>query len=379
MAFVSGPRQVGKTTLCKQLAATYLDWDNTDDRKILIAGPQATADRIGLSKLVESPPVVAVDEIHKYRRWKGFLKGFYDTYGDRVRVIVTGSSRLDVYRRGGDSLMGRYFRFRMHPLSIAELLHATPPGDAVIRPPEALGDRDFDALWEHGGFPEPFVKRDPRFTRRWQHLRKEQLLRQDVRDLTRIQGISQLEILADVLAVRSGTQIVYANLAQDAGVSIDTVRRWIESLAGLHYGFLVRPWFRNVSRALRKEPKWYLRDWSLLTDPGARAETFVACHLLKAVEGWTDLGLGLFELRYVRDKEKHEVDFVVIRDKRPWFIVEVKASDTSVSPALAYFQKALAAPHAFQAVMNLPHVRRDCFERHDPTVVPARTLLAQLL
>jgi predicted AAA+ superfamily ATPase len=267
----------------------------------------------------------------------------------------------------------------MHPFSVAEILHAKPPGDNVIRAPEALADREFDALWEHGGFPEPFVKRDPRFTRRWQQLRKEQLLRQDVRDLTRIQEISQLEILADVLAVRSGTQIVYGNLAQDVGVSIDTVRRWIEALAGLHYGFLVRPWFRNVSRALRKEPKWYLRDWSVVTDAGARSETFVACHLLKAVDGWTDLGLGNFELRYVRDKEKHEVDFVVIRDKRPWFIVEVKASDTSLSPALAYFQKALAAPHAFQAVLTLPHVRADCFERRDPTVVPARTLLAQLL
>jgi predicted AAA+ superfamily ATPase len=379
MAFVSGPRQVGKTTICKELAATYLDWDNADDRKILIAGPQATADRMGLSKLVEKPPVVAMDEIHKYRRWKGFLKGFYDTYGERVRVIVTGSSRLDVYRRGGDSLMGRFFRFRMHPLSVAEILHVTPPGDDVIRAPEALAERQFEALWEHGGFPEPFVKRDPKFTRRWQQLRKEQLLRQDVRDLTAIQEISQLEILADILAGRSGSQIVYANLSQDAGVSIDTVRRWIEALAGLHYGFLVRPWFRNVSRALRKEPKWYLRDWSLVSDSGARAETFVACHLLKAVEGWTDLGLGLFELRYVRDKEKHEVDFVVIRDNRPWFIVEVKVSDTSITPALAYFQKALGAPHAFQAVMNLPYVPADCFGRRDPTVVPTRTLLAQFL
>ncbi|HXX94729.1 MAG TPA: AAA family ATPase, partial [Planctomycetota bacterium] len=296
MAFVSGPRQVGKTTTCKEMATTYFDYDNADHRKALIAGPQAVARQIGLETLVEKPPILVIDELHKYRRWKEFLKGFYDTYGERVRIIVTGSSRLEVYRRGGDSLMGRYFRFRMHPLTVAELLHPSPPGDEIVRPPKAISEGDFQALLVHGGFPEPFVKRDLRFSRRWQELRKEQLLRQDVRDLTQIHELSQLEILAELLAQRSGGQIVYGSLAQDAGVSVDTARRWVETLAALHYGFLVRPWFRNVSRALRKEPKWFLRDWSLVSEPGARAETFVACHLLKAAEGWSDLGLGTFEV-----------------------------------------------------------------------------------
>jgi hypothetical protein len=379
MALVSGPRQVGKTTTCRELASAYLDWDNAEHRRVILAGPAQVAERLGLARLAEKPVVATIDEVHKYRGWRGFLKGLYDTYSDRVRVLVTGSSRLDIYRRGGDSLMGRHFRFRMHPLSIAEVLHSDPPGDAVVRAPSAIPDVEYRTLLEHGGFPEPFVKRDPKFTRRWQGLRNEQLMRQDVRDLTRIQELGQLEVLANLLAERSGSQIVYGNLSGEIGASVDTVRRWIETLAGLHFAFLVRPWFRNLGRALRKEPKIYLRDWSLVGDPGARAETFVACHLLKAVEGWTDLGLGRFDLHYLRDKEKREVDFLVVRDRRPWFLVEAKASDTSLSPALARYQKATGCAHAFQAVMDLAPIRADCFSRHDPVVVPARTLLSQFL
>ncbi|MCC6765380.1 MAG: DUF4143 domain-containing protein [Deltaproteobacteria bacterium] len=157
------------------------------------------------------------------------------------------------------------------------------------------------------------------------------------------------------------------------------LRRWVDTLTALHHGFLVRPWFKNVAKSLRKEPKWYATDWSGIADPGQRAETFVACHLLKAVQGWSDLGLGTYELRYLRDKEKREVDFVVIRDRKPWFLVEVKHADTSLSPSLAHFQRQTGARHAFQAVLEEPFVDADCFTRRDPCVVPARTLLSQLL
>jgi predicted AAA+ superfamily ATPase len=141
----------------------------------------------------------------------------------------------------------------------------------------------------------------------------------------------------------------------------------------------VRPWFANGAKALRKEPKWFLRDWSGIEDDGARAETFVACHLLKAVEGWSDVGLGRFELRYLRDKLKREVDFLIVRDRKPWVLVEVKTRDTALPDSLRYFQRATRAAHAFQVVMELPHVDSDCFTRSDPTVVPARTILSQLL
>jgi len=186
--------------------------------------------------------------------------------------------------------------------------------------------------------------------------------------------------LVKLLNERSAHQLIYGNLAKDVRVSIDTTRRWIEVLDSLHLGFLVRPWFRNVSRSLRKEPKWFLRDWAAIRDPGDKAETFVACHLLKAVEGWNDMGLGQFELGYLRDKEKREVDFLVARDGKPWFLAEVKQHDAYIGPALKYFQKQLAAPFAFQVVLDAPYVDADCFARTGgPTVVPARTFLSQLL
>lgn len=379
MALVAGPRQVGKTTVCARLAGPerILNWDDSDHRAVILAGPSAVGERFGLQRLRATPPVVGFDELHKFGRWKSFLKGFFDTYGDRVRIVVTGSSRLDVFRRGSDSLMGRYFLFHMHPLSVGELLRTDVPDQPTV-PPESLDDVSWEALWRHGGFPEPFLKRDARFSLRWQDHRRQQLLREDVRDLTRIHELGQLETLALLLSERSGHQMIYSNLANEVRVSVDTLRRWVDTLCSLHFGFLVRPWFRNVAKSLRKEPKWFLRDWAQTTDPGARAETFLACHLLKAVDAWNDLGLGQFELRYLRDKMQREVDFVIIRDRSPWVLIEVKYGETALSPSLGYYQRLLGVPHAYQVVVDLPFEPVDCFSTAGPIVVPARTLLSQL-
>ena len=205
------------------------------------------------------------------------------------------------------------------------------------------------------------------------------MLREDIRDLTLVREVSQIGQLAERLLGRSGDSIVMASLASDLQVSPDTIKAWLDILVSLHFGVLVRPWFRNINKSLRKEPKWFLRDWSGVDDPGKRAETFVACHLLKAVEGWNNLGLDRFELRYLRDKQQREVDFIVIRDQQPWFLVEVKHANGTLSPALAHFQKQLKAPHAFQLVIERDFVSANPFTRHDPVIVPARTLLSQLL
>jgi hypothetical protein len=306
-----------------------VSWDDDRDRRLILMGPTAVARHLGLEVLRKQPLVCCFDELHKNPRWRGFLKGLFDTWGERGRFIVTGSSRLDLYRRGGDSLMGRYLLYRMHPLSVGELVRHTAPKRLVERP-RRLVERSWTALLEHGGYPEPFLKRDRGFSHQWRRLRSAQLLREDIRELTRIHELAQLE------------------------VAVDTARRWVEALASLHFGFLVRPYFRNVAKALRKEPKWYLRHWPGCVDPGARAETLVACHLLKAVEVWQDLGLGDFELGYLRDKQKREVDFLVVRDRKPWFLVEVKQGDASLSPSLAYFQRETGAAHAFQVVVDLP-------------------------
>ncbi|MBI3268226.1 MAG: ATP-binding protein [Planctomycetes bacterium] len=381
MAFVTGPRQVGKTTACRTLANVYLNWDDEDDRRDFLKGSAVLASRLGLDRLRAAPPVAVFDELHKFRRWKTLLKGFFDAHGDAARILVTGSSRLDVYRRGGDSLMGRYFPYRMHPFTVAETLAPElPDPQRIHRPPARVEEADFKALWEHGGYPEPFVRRDARFTRRWAGLRRQQLVREDLRDLTRIQELGQIDVLTALLSERSGEQLVHSNLAQEIRVSVDTLRRWIDTLCGFHLGFLVRPWFRNVERSLRKEPKWFLSDWSGVAEPGKRAETFLACHLLKAAQGWTDLGLGAFELRYLRDKEKRAVDFVLVRDRKPWALVEVKLAEDRIGPALAHFQGQTGAPYAFQAVMEADYVAADCFALpRGPMRVPARTLLSQLL
>ena len=380
MAFLSGPRQVGKTSLARSLADRYLDWDSDDDRGAIVAGQNAVATLAGLDDAFPFPPLLAFDEIHRYRRWKLFLKGFFDKNEARCRILATGSARMDVYKRGGDSLMGRYFPYRMHPFSVAELLHPSLPPPALVRPPAPLPDEDWQALLAFGGFPEPFSRRSLRFSARWNRLRDEQLLRDDVRDLSRVEDIGQLSVLARLLASRSGTQLVWSSLAADTKTDEKTAKRWVALLSSLYYGFTVSPWHRNISSSLRKTPKWYLRDWARVPDPGQRAETLVACHLLKAVEGWTDLGLGEFSLHYLRDKQKREVDFLVARDGTPWFLAEVKASDAPLSKFLAHFQSLTGAPHAFQIVLDRPFVPVDLFATpSSPRLVPALTFLSQLL
>jgi len=379
MLFMSGPRQVGKTTVARAAADFYLDWDNRDHQMIILKGPQAVAYFCKLQVASEKKTIIAFDELHKFSRWKNFLKGFFDTYEDKCRILVTGSARLDVYRRGGDSLMGRYFPCRVHPLSIAEVTNSHKLQEKLIHPPRAASDNEWEALLQHGGFPEPFLKRSNRFSIRWRRMREERLFKEDLRDLTRIQELGQLEILARLLEQRSGEQLVYANLASEVQVAPNTVKSWVSTLVSTYYGFLVRPWFRNVSKSLRKEPKWYLRDWSGIDNPGSRAETFAACHLLKAVEYWNDMGLGNFELRYLRDKQKREVDFLVVRDGKPWFLAEIKQSETSLSPSLFHFQQQTGAEHAFQIVIALPFTKVDCFQHKEPIVVAAKTFFSQLV
>jgi predicted AAA+ superfamily ATPase len=379
MAFISGPRQIGKTTLARDLlpASSYLDWDDQDHRELILAGPAAVADHAGADSLSEDPPLLVLDELHRYRRWRTFLEGLFDTHGARLRIVVTGSSRLDVHRRGGDSLMGRYLPYRLHPFTAGELARPTAEPEFPDAP-AVIDAKDWKALLRFGGYPELFVHRDARFHRRWSSLRTQQLVREDVRDSTRIQELDQLEMLVRFLAVRSSEQLSYASLARQVRISVDTARRWIATLVSLHHGFLVRPWYRNVSRALRKEPKWFLRDWSGIDDPGQRCETLVACHLLKAAETWTDLGLAECELRYVRDKEKNEVDFLLVRDGAPWLLVETKTSDGRLSPSLQRYQSATGAQHAFQVVLDAPFVDADPFAVEGPIKVPAQTLLSCL-
>lgn len=384
MLFLSGPRQVGKTFASlaagQSLGETcYLNWDNAEHRRTILAGPTEVAKVAEAHVLRGDKPVLVLDELHRFPGWKDFLKGFFDTYGKTIRILVTGSARLDFFRSSGDSLMGRYFHYRMHPLSIAEIVRSDLPGDTLWTAPAPIADADLDALIGFGGFPEPFLRRSRRFYGQWRRLRTQLLFKEDLRDLARSIDVARMEVLARLLAERAGQLQSYATLAGELQVSIDTVKRWLAVLESLHFSFGVRPWHRNVSRALRKEPKYYLWDWSLVPERGQRVENLVAGALLKAVHFWTDHGLGDFDLFFVRDKDKHEVDFLVVKDGNPWFLVEVKTSDLRLSPGLERFQEQTDAKHAFQAVLDLPHANRNCFEVTTPVVVPMRTLLSQLV
>lgn len=385
MIFLSGPRQCGKTTIAlmaEQLSNrfVYLNWDNASDRQKILAGPEQLADFIGVHDLSEDPLVVVFDEIHKFGSWKNYLKGFFDSYGHETRIIVTGSSRLNVYKRGGDSLMGRYFPYRVHPLTLAEIVRPVGDMNLDISPPVVAPKDILENLMEFGGFPEPYLKQNKRFSNRWKKLRYDQLFKEDIRDLSRVQDIGHLEILAEFLKNQSGQLVNYSSLAVKVSKSADTIKNWIEALGLFYYCFVLRPWKRNIPRSLIKEPKVFLWDWSLISDKGQRFENLLAVHLIKAVQIWSDLGLGDYQLFFIRDKEKREVDFLVTKNDKPWFLVEAKSNDEKgLSPQLAYFQKKINAPYAFQVSLDGGFVKKDCFSiKGSPVKVPAMTFLSQL-
>ena len=376
MAFIAGPRQVGKTTSSRQFTSGhyYLNWDNEDHRSIIVRGPGAVAEYIGLP----DKDVIVFDEIHKYPLWKSFLKGFYDTYGPGVRIVVTGSARLDIYRKGGDSLMGRYFLYRMHPLSVAELLSSSVP-DSEISLPAELAQEKWLKLLQYGGFPQPFLRANNRFYNQWKRTRNSQIFREDIHDIARVHEVGQVEVLAELVRQQAGQLTSIASLARKVRAAENSVRSWLKIMEALYYCFPVRPWSNNIARSLRKEPKFYLWDWGVVDQAGFRNENMIASHLHKAVHWWTDNGYGDFGLFYLRTKDKREVDFVVTRDNKPWFLVEVKTGNTPLSPALEYFQKKTAADHAFQVVIDAPYRDADCFKVGHPVIVPALTLLSQLV
>ncbi|MBM3197914.1 MAG: ATP-binding protein [Chlamydiae bacterium] len=383
--FLSGPRQVGKTTSSQQAAADispsviYLNWDIEDHRALILQGQSSVIQLAQLEKLSTEKPIFIFDEIHKYDQWKNFIKGFYDAYKERIFILVTGSARLDIYKKGGDSLMGRYFSYRMHPLSVGECL-GFPSFSSDIQHPRPCDASLIRRLMEFGGFPMPYLKQDPRFSLRWQKLRHQQLFKEDIRDTSSIVDIQRLEILAKILSMQASKLTTYSSLANKVKVSVDTVSRWIQLLESFYFCYLIRPWSRNITRSLIKEPKVFLWDWSLIKDPGARAENFIASHLLKAVHYWSDLGLGEYDLFYLRDLEKREVDFIVTKNDEPWFLVEVKHSNNAgISKNLHYFLHATQAKHAFQVILDEPYVQKDCFTSSSPIIVPAATFLSQLI
>lgn len=366
MAFISGPRQCGKTTMAKLLLAlrqptAYCNWDDVVFRRQWIKNPKAV-----IPVSTGNIPLVVLDEIHKAKGWKRTLKGVFDTLDKPADILVTGSARLSVYKKGGDSLTGRYFHFRMHPFSLGELAHAEIRSPAHTLTalfqradrPSPSSTKTFEALQRFGGFPEPFLGQSEKKARLWRRNRIDTVIREDLRDLTRIPELGRIEMMASLLPERVGSLFSMASLREDLEVSFDTVRRWTALLKDLYYIHEIKPFHETIARSIRKEGKIYMWDFCEVTEAAARFENLVANHLLKACHFWTDTGEGQFDLCYIRNKEKQEIDFLILRDRHPWLPVEVKFADTDASPHWRKFLPILKCPWALQLVA-VPGVWRE--------------------
>jgi predicted AAA+ superfamily ATPase len=333
MVFLGGPRQVGKTTLAKQLCASseeYLNWDNVEQRKALLA-----------QRWKKDSPLVVFDELHKYPRWKSWLKGIWDTRTTDQTFLVTGSARLDVYQKSGDSLLGRYHYWRLHPFTLDE------------HPVEISSAEVYERLLTLGGFPEPFLGNDEREARRWRRERFRRILQEDVRDLSAVQNLQLLDLFVELLRARAGSLLVLSNIAADLQISPNTAKTWLQLIERLYLAFAIYPYTRQVSRSIQKPAKVYFYDNADVEEAGPRLENLVATHLLKRLQFIEDYYGYDCELRYIRDKEGREVDFVTIIDHKIEELIEVKLSDETPSPHLKYYQEKLNPKRTVQIVGNL--------------------------
>ena len=355
IVLLSGPRQSGKTTLAKTLPfakIAYLNFDEAGQRQQIIA-----------KNWSRSADLLILDELHKMTKWKSWVKGIYDTEGVRPRILVTGSARLDTFRKGSDSLAGRHFLFRMHPFSVAELRET---GDA---------ENILQGILDRGGFPEPYLAESALDVRRWRNTHLDVILRQDLLDLEQVRNIVGVETLIELLANRVGSPISFRNLAQDLQVTAQTVQRWVLLLERLFVVFVVRPYSKDLARSLLKEPKIYFYDTGRVTDSGgARLANAVACALLKRANFLTDTQGLKAHIHYLRDREKREVDFLTVTDGKPEYLIEVKTSDDQFAPNLRYFSERVAGTRAIQLVKELPRTNTNRFG----TVVNAAKWLAEL-
>lgn len=340
MVFLGGPRQVGKTTLAQRLIKNfadghpaYLNWDSEFDKK-----------KIKNREWPQAEPLIVLDEIHKFKNWRNLVKGFYDTLKNSHAFLVTGSARLDHFRKGGDSLLGRYHYYRLHPYSLPELEFA----------PHAL-----ETLLKFGGFPEAYREADERNLRRWHIQRLDRLIRTDLNGWEEVRDLNKIYTLAEELPNRVGSPLSINALANDVEADFKTVRRWLEILSSLYYSYQIAPFGSAKIRAVKKEQKLYMWDWSQVDKAGPRFENMVASHLLKYCHYLEDVEGYRAELRFLRDTDKREVDFVVLKDKKPLFAVECKHGEGAVSPHIFYFRERTAIPRFYQVHMGQAHRQVD--------------------
>lgn len=356
MVFIGGPRQVGKTTFAltflpgsSEKHPAYLNWDDVSVKSSLLKG-----------ELPGGQKLFILDEIHKFSGWRGLVKGFYDTRRSDTSFIITGSARLDYYRKGGDSLQGRYHYYRLHPFTLPEI-NAKP------------ATSDINQLLTFGGFPEPLLNGEEKFWRRWQRERIQRVIYDDIRDLENIREISLLELLAEELPNRVGSPLSLKNLKETLQVSHETIDRWISIFERMYYCFRISPYGPRKVRAVKKEQKLYLWDWSLINEKGPKFENFIASHLLKYCHFIEDTEGFKMDLRFLRDTDKREIDFVVLKDEKPLFGIECKTGEKNINPALFYFMERTQIPKFYQV-----HSGERDYEKNGVRVLPVQKLIQEL-
>lgn len=330
MVFVGGPRQVGKTTLCLNFLDSpspednpaYLSWDNHQNRARIREG------------ILPKNKIICFDEIHKYKNWRSLIKGLYDTEKNRHQFLVTGSARLDHYRKGGDSLLGRYRYFRLHPFSLSEM--------------GAFTAANLQQLLHFGGFPEPLYLQSEKELRLWHRERTYRIINDDIRDLERVKEISSIEILADLLPPRVGSPLSINNLSGQLEAHHQTVEKWIQILEKVYFCFRISSYQNIKARSVKKEKKLFLWDWSAIESAGPRFENLIASQLLKFCHFVEDTEGFLMELKYIRDMDQREVDFVVLKNKKPLFAVECKTGEGGISKNIEYFSSRSKIPFWYQ-------------------------------
>jgi len=336
IVLLTGPRQTGKTTLSKMLLTgfDYFNYDNAEDRLSLL---EKSWDR--------SKELIIFDELHKLKNWKSWLKGIYDKEGVPPAILVTGSAKLDVYKKVGDSLAGRFFQFRLHPLDLKEINNILKPKDLQA---------ELDKLLNTGGFPEPFLKSSSRFYNRWKKSHLDIILKQDLIDLENVQHITSVETLIQLLKKQVGSPVSYSSLARDLQCSDKTIKRWLTILENMYVIFRVTPFHKNIARSILKSPKFYFYDTGqVVGDLGAKLENLVACALLKEINCRADCYGEDWHLYYLKNKDRREVDFCITSNENPALMVEVKWRNENVSPNFKIFKKAFPGVKMIQLVKEL--------------------------
>jgi len=340
MLFLTGPRQVGKAYMARRIIESYYNWDTPEVKKAWLKDPYFFRN---------DSRWIVFDEIHKRKDWKKILKGLYDSPERMENFFVTGSGKFNLARKGGDSLQGRYELFHLFPLTMQEALgkvfkNFKAQNFAEWEPSSARHKDLLLHLYSYGGFPEPFLKANSKQLQRWNDLYIQRLVQEDTRDFSQVTQLDKLETLARLLPARVCSPISFQSLAEDVEVSRETIKSWLSLFETLYLGFLLKPYSRKIHRAVKREPKWYFFQWTMSEDEGARFENFIAVQLYTICKLYRDHGLGTYELFYIRDQDRREVDFVIVKDLKPVALFEAKRDSKSWENSIEHYSNKLNVP-----------------------------------